>query len=104
MFLTQHPSYDVVIKVGPINKEDALTEDEQKAEGVEEGDIIKYFQEFKLFNTSDYIGKSKGLSFNYNKNMKIDLYKQIGEEEDLELLDTFTLTDVVQNLDREIDQ
>jgi len=29
----------------------------------------------RLFNSSDYYGKSKGLTMNYNKNMKIEIYK-----------------------------
>lgn len=42
IFLTQHPQNDIYIKISPINASDALTEEEQKAEGVEEADIIKY--------------------------------------------------------------
>ena len=36
IFLTQHPQHDVYMKISPIKAEDALTEDEQRAEGVEE--------------------------------------------------------------------
>ena len=63
------------MKISPLNPEDATTEDDQRAEGLFDDEIIKYYQEFKLFNTSDYIGKSKGLSMNYDKNMKIELFK-----------------------------
>jgi len=89
LFLTQHPQYDVYVKISPINEKDGLTEDEQKAEGIEEDEIIKYYQQMKLFNTSDYLGKSKGLTMNYNKNMRIQLYKMLKpdstEDADLEL-------------------
>ena len=77
-----------------------MSEDDQKAEGVEEADIIKYNQEIKLFNTTDYMGKSKGLSMNYNKNMKLELFKDDGENQ--ELLETFTLDDVKEQYDNEV--
>lgn len=83
-----------------MNESDALTEDEQRAEGLEDDEIVKYNQEFRLFNTSDYAGKSKGLSLNYNKDMKIELFKKDGEE--LELLDTFILDNLAKQYDAEI--
>ena len=75
VFLTQNPKYDVHIRISALRQEDSLTEEEQKQLGVEENEIIKYNQEFRLFNTSDYIGRSKGLSLNYDKDMKIELFK-----------------------------
>lgn len=84
------------IKISPLNPEDALSEDEQKAEGIDEEDIIKYSQEFKLFNTSDYLGKSKGLSINYNRDMKIELFREEGDN--MILLDTFQLTKVKEQI------
>jgi len=108
VFLTQHPLYDVYLKISPVDEKDALTEDEQRAEGLEEEDIIKYYQNMKLFNTSDYLGKSKGLTMNYNKNMRIQLYKMLNgdssEDQDLELLDTFTLEDVKDQFEAELSQ
>jgi hypoxia up-regulated 1 len=100
IFLTQHPENDVHIKISALNETDSMTREEQLAEGTEENDIIKYTQEFKLFNTSDYIGKSKALNINYNRNMKIELFKSAGD--DLELLDTFLLKDVKESLEYEI--
>jgi len=41
--LTQHPKYDVHVKIMPLDPKDALTVEEQQAEGIEEGDIIKYW-------------------------------------------------------------
>ena len=75
VFLTQNPKFDVHVKITALKEEDHLTEDEQKLLGVEDDAIIKYTQEFRLFNTSDYVGKSKGLSLNYDKDMKIELFK-----------------------------
>jgi len=93
VFLTQNPKYDVHVKISALKPEDGLTEDEQKLLGVEEEEIIKYDQEFRLFNTSDYIGKSKGLSLNYDKDMKIELFKAVGEGEK-ELIDTFIFDNI----------
>lgn len=89
------------MKITPLNESDALTEDEQKAEGLEDDEIVKYNQEFTLFNTTDYIGKSKGLSLNYNKDMKLELFKKEGES--LELLDTFVIDNLGKQYVNEID-
>jgi len=43
VFLTQRPFYDVHMKISPLKEADGLTEEEQKAEGIEEDDIIKYY-------------------------------------------------------------
>lgn len=103
IFLTQNPNFDVHVKIMPIDPADALSVEEQQAEGIEEADIIKYTQDFRLFNTSDYFGKSKALNMNYNKNMKIELYKsEPGSNDNLELLETFLLKDVKYQLDAEI--
>jgi molecular chaperone DnaK (HSP70) len=100
IFLTQHPQNDITIRISPLNASDATTSEEQAAEGIEDADIIKYNQEFKLFNTSDYVGKSKALNINYNRDMQIELFRNVGEE--LELLDTFKLKDIKQSLEYEI--
>ena len=42
VLLTQHTDYDVHLKISPTKKEDAVSEEDQKAEGLEEADIIKY--------------------------------------------------------------
>lgn len=98
--LTAHPEFDVTLKISPLDPSEAMSEDDQKAEGVEEADIIKYNQEIKLFNTTDYMGKSKGLSMNYNRNMKLELFKDDGEIQ--ELLETFTLNDVKEQYENEL--
>lgn len=102
IFLTQHPQYDVSVKIQPLNPEDAMSKEDQLAEGTEEKDIINYEQEFKLFNKTDYIGKSKALNINYNRGMKIELLKH-NPDGKKELLDTFLLKDVKENLQYEID-
>jgi hypothetical protein len=40
------------------------------------------------------MGKSKGLSMHYNKNMKLELFKMDSEGAEVELLESFTLDDV----------
>lgn len=42
VLLTQHPEYDVHLKISPSKPEDAVSEEDQKAEGLEDADIIKY--------------------------------------------------------------
>jgi len=74
VFLTQNPKHDVHIKISVLNETDAMSEEDQRLLGIEEDDIIPYTQEIKLFNTTDYIGKSKGLSLKYDKDMKIELF------------------------------
>jgi len=84
--------------IEPMDQADALSEEDQRAEGAEDEDLIKYSQEIRLFNNTDYMGKSKGLTMSYNKNMRIKFYKgSLGSEaavEELELLDTFELNDL----------
>ena len=92
IFLTHNPEYDVMLKISPINPDEAMSEADQLAEGREESDIIKFNQEIKLFNTTDYLGKTKVLSMNYNKNMKLEVFRT--DEETPLLLDTFLLDDL----------
>ena len=102
VFLTAHPPFDVTLKISPLDPSDAISEEDQKAEGVEEDDIIKYNQEIKLFNSTDYMGKSKGLSMHYNKNMKLELFKMDTDGTEVELLETFTLDDVKEQYDESL--
>ena len=92
IFLTHNPEYDVMLKISPINPDEAMSEADQLAEGREESDIVKFNQEIKLFNTTDYLGKTKVLSMNYNKNMKLEVFRT--DEETPLLLDTFLLDDL----------
>ena len=98
VMLTQNPDYDVRMIIEPMDPADALSEADQRAEGAEDEDIIKYTQELRLFNSSDYYGKSKGLTMGYDKNMRVKFYKApVGSElpvAELELLDTFELNDL----------
>lgn len=98
VMLTQNPDYEVRMVIEPMDQADALSEEDQRAEGAEDEDLIKYSQEIRLFNNTDYMGKSKGLTMSYNKNMRIKFYKgSLGSEaavEELELLDTFELNDL----------
>lgn len=92
--------------IEPMDAADALSEADQRAEGAEDEDIIKYTQELRLFNSTDYYGKSKGLTMSYDKNMRLKFYKApVGSElpiAELELLDTYELTDLKAQYDAEL--
>lgn len=92
VFLTLHPEFDTSIKIQPLNPEDFLSADDQKAEGVEESEIITYTQEASLFNTTEYLGKTKAFTMNYNRNMKVEVFKHVDGEQ--VLLETFILDDL----------
>lgn len=98
VMLTQNPDFEIRMVIEPMDQADALSEEDQRAEGAEDEDIIKYNQELKLFNSSDYYGKSKGLTMSYNKNMRVKFYKSpLGSDEEtanLELLDTYEFNDL----------
>lgn len=102
IFLTHKPEYDVTLKISPISSDDFISEEDQLAEGREENDTIKYNQDIKLFNITDYLGKTKGLSMNYNKNMKLEFFRV--DDENPILLDTFLLDDVQDQFDYELAQ
>ena len=95
VFLTQNPKHDVHIKISVLNETDAMSEEDQRLLGIEEDDIIPYTQEIKLFNTTDYIGKSKGLSLKYDKDMKIELFSAVGDGEKT-LVDTFIFDNIAK--------
>lgn len=98
VMLTQKPDYQVRMVIEPMDPADALSEEDQRAEGAEDEDIIRYSQDIRLFNDTDYMGKSKGLTMVYNKNMRVKFYRSpLGSEvpiEEQELLDTFELDDL----------
>lgn len=106
VMLTQNPDFEVRMVIEPMDPADALSEEDQRAEGAEDEDIIKYNQELRLFNSSDYFGKSKGLTMSYNRNMRVKFYKApVGSEEkteDLVLLDTFELSDLKQQYEDQV--
>jgi hypothetical protein len=102
IFLTHKPEFEVSLKISPISPDDFMSEADQLAEGREENDTIKYNQDIKLFNLTDYLGKSKGLSMNYNKNMKLEFFR--ADNENPILLDTFLLDDLQTQFDHELVQ
>ena len=106
VMLTQNPDFELRMIIEPMDPADALSEADQRAEGAEDEDIIKYTQDLRLFNSSDYYGKSKGLTMSYDKNMRLKFYKApIGSEaatSELELLDTFELNDLKSQYEAEV--
>ena len=98
VLLTQNPTFDVKLALSPLWSTDARSEEDQRSEGLEEADLIQYNQELRLFNTSDYYGKSKAMTMNYDADMKLELYKipkgAALDTEEAELLETFKLDDL----------
>lgn len=69
---------------------------------------MQYSKTLRLFNSSDYLGKSKALTMNYDVDMKVELFK-IAKDTDIEtseseLLDTFELTDLKVMFSYEIEK
>ena len=87
------------MKISPAHEEDNMSEADQKAEGIEDEDIIKYNQEIIAFNTTDYYGKTKAYNINYNRDMKIEIYR----DSDQKLLESYTLTDVKKQFEAEVE-
>lgn len=94
VYLTQHPTSALTIKISPANATKVLQdEEEQVAYEVqeEEGEVapasdITYKREYQLYKLSDYLGQKKSLSLNYDTNMQIDIFTGEGEK-----LATFTV-------------
>lgn len=99
VYLTQHPEFDVQIKISPLDEE-AAKEAESSDNSDEEG--IKYLKDVVLYKTSDYLGQKKTINLSYDKNMKIEAFKLEPLEDDAdvdaertgELLVTYTLDEI----------
>ena len=108
VLLTQNPKYDVKMLLKPLRADAAITtEEEQKAEGKEEADIVKYTEQLRMFNTTDYFGKSKAISVNYDQDMKVELWKIPAgadlDSSEAELLEEFELDDLKASLATELE-
>lgn len=99
VYLTQHPEFDVQIKISPLDEE-AAKEAEASDNSDEEG--IKYYKDVVLYKTSDYLGQKKTINLSYDKNMKIEAFRleplEDGADADAErtgeLLVTYTLDEI----------
>ena len=106
VLLTQNPDFDVKLVITPVNQADAKSEEDQRSEGLEDSDLVQYSQTYRLFNSSDYFGKSKAMTMNYDADMKIELFKLAKDadlEETGELLDTFVLDDLTKMYKHEVE-
>ena len=107
VFLTQHPEFDVQIKISPL-EEEAAKQTESSDNSEEEG--INYFKDVVLYKTSDYLGQKKTINLSYDKNMKIEAFRleplENGADEDAErtgeLLATFTLDEIEKHATSEM--
>ena len=74
------------MKVSPLHPEDDLSEEDQRAEGLEDTDIIKYNQEVLFFNESSSLGEVKPLAINYNRDAFLEVFRSLRGSEERELL------------------
>ena len=88
VYLTEHPKYNIRVKVTPLNQEAVeLTQaDATKSDDSEEGedDKIQYEKETVLYKTSDYLGQKKTIHLYYDVDMNIEataIYPDGSEEE-----------------------
>lgn len=99
VFLTQHPEFEVKVRISPLNY---TAESESQSES-EEG--INYNREVVLYKQSDYLGQKKTVNLNYDKGMKVECFKVTPQDEGEaieELLVTYDLDEVEKYATNEI--
>lgn len=67
VFLTQHPEFEIKVKISPLNE----TLDLPDSEGEE---AIHYYREVVLYKPTDYLGQKKTVNLNYDKAMKVECF------------------------------
>lgn len=101
VYLTQHPKYDVRVKIAPLDAEAADLRRQKAAEaGEDEEDSITYEKETVLYKRSDFIGQKKTIHLNYDVDMLIQAtaIHPDGTEEELV---RFELKDVSKIMEKE---
>ena len=90
VYLTQHPEFEVKVKISPLN--------EQPATEAQDGDeeAINYHRELVLYKPADYLGQKKTVNLNYDKGMRVECFKLTqGDSEPVqELLVTYDLDEI----------
>lgn len=82
-YLTQHPKYDVQIKISPLSgdapevsqvdgTESVEVSDGGDGEDGEAQDMINYYREVTLFSREHYLGQRKTMNIVYDRGMKIE--------------------------------
>ena len=102
VYLTQHPQYDIRVKMTPYDPAAAdLKKQAALDRGEAEDDRIVYEKETVLYKRSDYLGQKKTIHLAYDVGMKIEataLHPDGTEEE----LVTFGLTDIDKIMDKDV--
>lgn len=107
VYLTQHPSREIQIKITPLNELGATLEDvsaeveadvDVDAENAVEqkevaDDAITYEKDLVLYKRTDFLGQKKTIALTYDRAMKIDAYALNGDDTS-EHLATFELKDL----------
>ena len=86
VYLTQHPKYDIRIKIYPSDEEVASQKRELAAESAdaeEQEDRIVYEKDTILYKRTDYLGQKKTIHLYYDVSMRIEalMVKEDGSEE-----------------------
>jgi hypoxia up-regulated 1 len=68
VFLTQHPEFEIKLKVSPLD--DSFVPPQAETEGE---DSLNYFKDVTLYRQSDFLGQKKTVNLNYDRNMKVEL-------------------------------
>jgi hypothetical protein len=71
VYLTQHPKYDIRIKLSPLSEEHADIE-QTSDDGEDSEDLINYYKDVVLFDRDSYLGQRKTINVVYDKGMKIE--------------------------------
>jgi hypoxia up-regulated 1 len=102
VYLTQHPQYDIRVKMTPYDPTVAdLKKQAALDSGEAEDDRIVYEKETVLYKRSDYLGQKKTIHLAYDVAMKIEataLHPDGTEEE----LMVFGLTDIDNIMDKDV--
>ena len=102
VYLTQHPQYDIRVKMTPYDPAAADVKKQAALEsGEAEDDRIVYEKETVLYKRSDYLGQKKTIHLAYDVGMKIEataLHPDGTEEE----LMVFGLTDIDTIMDKDV--
>lgn len=74
VYLTQHPKYDVRIKITPSSEQAVAEKQDKAAEKGEESaeEPIVYEKDTMLYKRSDYLGQKKTIHLFYDVSMKIE--------------------------------
>jgi len=109
VYLTQHPKYEIRVKMSPLDQEVADLKKQETiaaAELLEEGeesDAIVYEKETVLYKRTDYLGQKKTIHLAYDVNMLVEA-TAIHPDGTEESLIKFELNDIAKIMEKEVMQ